>query len=185
MLLAVSHAKAHPLVLFGKTTKEIISLGEGYPTWSLPDFAGPQVSAADIGGHPRQRIWLPKSLLENLYAQFTLANPHGVEILSFEDADQFLLSTGISEEDMQALYDRGEILLDLMEHRGQPGLERLRAYLPQMFLADVGAGMLQDPVLDPRHAVDPGVDFQALWDERRHFRWSDTWRATCSQGPMP
>jgi hypothetical protein len=177
----MNSSTAQHFVLFGKTTKEIIRLGEGHFAWQLSDFPGPLVSAADIGGPSRRHLWLPRPLLDCLYTRFALANPDSTKILTFEEADLLLQDSCASEDEMQARYDRGEILIDLMERRGQPSLERLRAYLPEVFETEECDRLLREPLLDPRHATDPGVDFQTLWDERRHFRWSASWGQICNR----
>jgi hypothetical protein len=165
------------LVLLGINTKETISLGPGLKSWALMAFRGPVFSERRIGFDGRnEHVLLPADLLQALYGRFAVRNPHGILIVTFEEAEELAFSEDLSEDEKDAAYDSGETLCNVFDMRWPNGVDPLKTYLPELFEVSVHNRLTSDPTLDAaKQRPDRPPDEVAFLCVDRHFRWSDWW----------
>jgi hypothetical protein len=165
------------LFLYGRSTKELISLGPGLKTWSLIAFRGPVLSERRLGFKGSKiYLLLPIDLLTLLYTRFTAKNSGGVSIFTFDEAWQCAMSEGVTEEKMDLMYDSGEALCNVFDMRWPNDVDPLKTYLPELFEVSVHNRLTSDPTLDAaKQRPDRPPDEVAFLCVDRHFRWSDWW----------
>jgi hypothetical protein len=124
----------------------------------------------------RKQVYLPKDLLEKLYASFALANPKGTRIVFGEEYEDYA-PPGLTQEEKERLCEENKLFANI------PGdiarYPRLRELLPE----------LDDPAVRERLAADPALDLglmsRAAYQEGalsleygpRHKRWLPEWDA--------
>jgi hypothetical protein len=167
--------------LLGLDTLELVDLGHEKAAsnvlrgWGLHDFGGPRLDLRDLRATKHSKlVYLPKDLLEKLYARFALANPKGTRIVTESQLDDYA-PPGLTEEDEDRLHQEGKLFLQIPGYAGYP---RLRELLTE----------LDDPAVRERLASDPALDLDlisratlegALPREYgpRHWRWLPQWEA--------
>jgi hypothetical protein len=97
----------------------------------------------------RKLVYLPKDLLEKLYARFALANPKGTRIVAGSQFEDYA-PPGLTRVDKDRLYEEGKMFANILgDIAGEP---RLRELLPE----------LDDPAVLERRAADPALDFKLM-----------------------
>jgi hypothetical protein len=165
--------------LLGLDTLELISLGDEKSVaraWELYDFAGPTLDLLTLRAWKYSRlVYLPKDLLEKLYARFALANPKGTRIVAANECEDYA-PPGLTEEDKDRLYDEGKLFASIPGYTAT--YPRLRELVPE----------LDDPAVRERLASDLALDLELMsraYQEGalpreygpRHWRWLPEWDA--------
>lgn len=177
---------SHLFEVFGKNTLEVIPVGDGSlyrRKWLLRQHPGPRLNLKLLGGHRCKMVYLYKEHLEILYARFALENPAGFAIELDGAYEEKWLPAGVSPRDIDALYDKREIFVNLIYTDDDLGYPHLKRYLPEIFDASVVSAMGEDPWLDADmlyKAIGKGVLGSKSEDGLpQHLRWSEEWRAYC------
>jgi hypothetical protein len=183
----------HSISLFGKSTFEILPISQGTRyrlDWALDKHPGPVIHWRDLGRKSRDASYLYRRDLDLLYARFRQHNPLGVSI-EINDMYENYAPQGLSEEQIDELYEQRKIFVNLIYTDDEKGYPHLRRYLPELFETDLLDRMEQDPWLDRNlltEAVYKGHVPSRLEDTiAEDPRWTKEWRLYCDHvyGPSP
>jgi hypothetical protein len=119
--------------LLGLDTLELITLGPEESVamaWGLHDFAGPVLDLLTLRAAKHLKpVYLPKDLLEKLYASFALANPKGTVIVAGSRYEDYA-PPGLTEADKDRLYEEGRLFATIPGDMAR--YPRLRELLPEL-----------------------------------------------------
>jgi hypothetical protein len=139
--------------LLGLDTLELVTLGAEKSVamaWGLHDFAGPVLDLLTLrAAKHRKLVYLPKELLEKLYARFELVNPKGIVIVAGSQFEDYA-PPDLTEADKDRLYEEGRLFARIPGHTAR--YPRLRGLLPE----------LDDPAVLERLASDPALDLELM-----------------------